>query len=70
MVLGVTPVLQPHRALWRGEAGGVAGGEDVRIGGAALRVDDDAVLHVEARRGGERVVRLDAGADQDEIGDI
>ena len=48
----------------------VAGGEDIRVGGAALRVDDDAVLHVEAGGGGERVVGLHAGADQNQIGHV
>ena len=69
VVLRVPPVLQPHQALRARQARAVAGREDIRIGGAALRVDDDAVLHLKACGCRERVVRLHAGADHDHVSD-
>ena len=51
-----------------GKAGAVAGGEDQGIIGAAVVVDDDAVLCGEPGRSREPVVGRDADPDHDEIG--
>ena len=68
VLLRVPPVLQPHRTVRSGKARAVAGREDRGIGGAAMVVDHDAVLHVEPGGLRERVVRHRAGADHDQVG--
>src|SRR5262249_27342709 len=44
VLLGMAPVLQPHRSVRSGKARAVAGREDRRIAGAGMVIDDDAVL--------------------------
>src|SRR5262249_22398454 len=67
MLLGMPPVLKPHRSVRCGKARAVAGREDRRIAGASPTVDNDAVLHVEARLLRESIVGRDPGPDDDKI---
>ena len=48
--------------------GHITRGVDVRVGRAQLRVDDDPVVHLQARRLGELGVGGDADAHDDGIG--
>ena len=48
--------------------GDVPGGVDVRVGGPQLRVDDDAVSGLQARRLGQLDVRRDPDADDHRVG--
>src|SRR5262245_35544127 len=70
LVLRVRPRLEAHTSIetreWR--VGAVAGGEDFRVGRAALLVHDDAVVDDEPRVTRERDVRLEADADHYRVG--
>ena len=50
------------------EVGDIAGGVDVGLRRAQLRVDDDAVVGLQAERAGESQLRLDADAGDDGVG--
>jgi hypothetical protein len=67
---GIGPVLDtnvpPQARVIR--VGDVAGSEDVRIGGAQVLVNDDAVVDLEVGRGGEFGARDDAHANDDHVG--
>src|ERR1700730_15026394 len=68
VLLGMPPVLQPHRPVRSGKERTVAGPEDRHIAGAAMVVDHDAVLRGETRDLRPPLVGRDPGADHDEVG--
>ena len=61
-----TRMCLPSRG-WK-RVGDVAGGVDVRVGGAQLRVDPDAVIDLEACCGGELAVGRDPDPGDDRVG--
>jgi hypothetical protein len=48
--------------------GDVPGRVDIRVGGAQLRVNDDAIAGLKTRLDGELAVRRDPDPDDDRIG--
>src|SRR5262249_2294154 len=68
VLLGMPPVLQPHRPARSGKARAVAGREYRGIPGASMVLDHDAVLRGETRGLRQPIVGCDAGADHDEVG--
>ncbi|CAB4911822.1 unannotated protein [freshwater metagenome] len=70
MLRGIGDALQPHAAVVAGVevVGAVAGGEDVRVLGPTVVVDDDAVLDGQPGVLRQLDVREDADTDDDEVG--
>src|SRR5262245_28208893 len=68
MLLRMAPVLQPYEPARSRKARAVAGREDRRIAGAALTIDNDAVLHGDTGLLRQPIVGRDPGPDDDEIG--